>query len=77
LTVEYDSCAQWLYGNPKPSLLINGSCYYLVFKDRRILLGNEQSNLIGKSATLVKRGEEITLFINSSPLERCDSSPPR
>jgi hypothetical protein len=23
-----------LYGNPKPSLLINGSCYYLVFKDR-------------------------------------------
>jgi hypothetical protein len=23
-----------LYGNPKPSLLINGSCYYLVFKDQ-------------------------------------------
>src|SRR5688572_20416787 len=35
LTVECDSCAHWLYGNPKPTLLINGSCYYLVFKDRR------------------------------------------
>ena len=34
-TIEYDSCAQWLFGNPKPSLLINGSCYYLVFKDQK------------------------------------------
>ena len=34
LTVEIDSCTQWLFGNPKPLLLINGSCYYLVFKDQ-------------------------------------------
>ena len=38
MTVEYDSCTQKLYGNPKSSLpIINGSCYYLVFKDQIFL----------------------------------------
>ena len=76
LTVEYDSCAQWLYGNPKPSLLINGSCYYLVFKDLRTLLGNEQSMVIGKSTRLVKSGRRKTLITHPPQLEQYDSYPP-
>jgi hypothetical protein len=58
LTVECDSCTQMLYGNPKPSLLINGSCYYLVFKDQKDSPGNGRKYVIGTNRFDVNRVRE-------------------